>query len=325
MAAADGLTSATARRPGRREAVGVGMCLVAALMFALNGVFSKAAMNAGLDPVRLTELRNAGAMVVLVVYVGARHRERFRIAKGELGFLAVYGVIAYTLVQFLYYLTISRLTVGIGTLFVSMAPVVVALYLKAVRRRDVSDRIWIAIALTVGGLAMVAQVWQGFSLDPLGVVAGVGVAFVLAAYWMLGEKGQERRDAVSLSMWGFVFATLAWSVVAPWWSFPWTVLAEPTELSVPGGLGLPVWSLMTWVVLLGTVVPFLLVLGSLKRIGSQRAGIVATTEPLWAALIALALLAETFAPVQAAGGLIVLVGIVVAETSRRSPVVEQHP
>jgi drug/metabolite transporter (DMT)-like permease len=75
---------------------------------------------------------------------------------------------------------------------------------------------------------------------------------------------------------------------------------------------------MVWGVLMGTVAPFLLVLGSLRRIGAQRAGIVGTTEPLWAALIGLALLGETFAPVQAVGGLVVLAGVIVAETARTS-------
>jgi drug/metabolite transporter (DMT)-like permease len=74
---------------------------------------------------------------------------------------------------------------------------------------------------------------------------------------------------------------------------------------------------MVWGVLMGTVAPFLLVLGSLRRIGAQRAGIVGTTEPLWAAIIGFALLGETFAPVQALGGIVVLAGVVVAETARQ--------
>lgn len=292
------------------------MYLVAAFLFALNGVFAKAALNAGLDPMHLTELRNAGAMVVLVAYVAVRHRDGFRVSRRELPFLAAYGVIAFTLVQFLYFLTISLLPVGIGTLLGFLAPVVVALWMRFARRRAVGNRIWVAIALTLAGLALVAQVWQGMSLNPLGLAAGLALAVALAAYWLLGESGQERRDAVTLTMWGFVFATLTWSVIAPWWSFPWPTLAAPTEPFLTGWPALPVWSLMVWGVLLGTIAPFLLVLGSLRRIGAQRAGIVGTTEPLWASLIALALLGETFTTAQAVGGILVLAGVVVAETSR---------
>lgn len=302
-----------------RRGVGVAMYLVAAFLFAFNGVLAKNAMNAGMDPVHLTELRNAGAMIVLLAYVAIRHPDRLRLTRAELPFLIAYGVIAFTLVQFLYFLTISRLPVGIGTLLAFLAPVLVALYLRFGRGQRVDNRIWGAIALTIAGLVLVAQVWQGFALDALGVAAGLGLAAALAAYWLLGESGQQVRDPVSLTMWGFVFATATWSVLAPWWSFPWDVLARPTEALADTGPALPVWVLMAWGIVLGTVVPFLLVLGSLRRIGAQRAGIVATTEPLWAGLIALVLLGETVAPIQAVGAAVVLLGVVLAETARPSP------
>lgn len=323
MAAPDRLTTAGPLgqgTEGRTSTVGVAMYLVAAFLFALNGVFAKNALNAGLDAMHLTELRNAGAMVVLVAYVAIRHPDRLRITRKELPFLIAYGVIAFTLVQFLYFLTISRLPVGIGTLLGFLAPVVVALWMRFVRKQPVGNRIWVAIALTLGGLALIAQVWSGLTLDALGVVAGLLLALALAAYWLLGESGQERRDAVSLTMWGFVFATITWSVIAPWWSFPWSDLTIATEPLLDGAPGFPIWALMVWGVLLGTIAPFLLVLGSLRRIGAQRAGIVGTTEPLWAAIIALLLLGETFTAVQAIGGLVVLAGVVVAETSRRGSV-----
>jgi drug/metabolite transporter (DMT)-like permease len=310
----------TAGAGRRNDVIGVAMYLVAAFLFALNGVIAKAALNAGFDPVHLTQLRNAGAMVVLVAYVAVRHRDRFRISRRELPFLIAYGVIAFTLVQYLYFLTISKLNVGIGTLLVFLAPVLVALWFRFGRKHAVSNRIWLAIALTVIGLAMVAQVWQGMTLNPVGLLAGLLCAVALAVYWLLGESGQEHRDAVSLTMWGFVFASVAWAVIAPWWTFPWSTLTVTTEPLLPGAPSFPVWALMVWGVLLGTVVPFLLVLGSLRRIGAQRAGIVGTTEPLWAAVIGLVLLNETFTGVQAVGGLIVLAGVIVAETSRTSGV-----
>ena len=319
MAAPDRLTTAgstTQANERRNQTVGVAMYLVAALLFAVNGVFAKNALNAGLDAMHLTELRNAGAMLVLLAYVAIVHRDRLKVSRQELPFLIAYGVIAFTLVQFLYFLTISRLPVGIGSLLAFLAPVAVALWMRFVRKQPVGNRIWVAIALTIGGLALVAQVWQGLTLDALGVIAGLLLAVALAAYWLLGESGQRRRDAVSLTMWGFIFATITWSVIAPWWTFPWSDLTIITEPLLNDGPALPVWAFMVWGVLLGTIAPFLLVLGSLRRIGAQRAGIVGTTEPLWAAIIALVLLGETFTAVQAIGGLVVLVGVVVAETSR---------
>lgn len=309
--------------PARRvDSVGVGMYLLAAFLFAFNGSISKLAMNAGLAPGHLTQLRSTGAMLFLVVFVLFTNRGAFRIKRGELAFLLAYGVIAFVLVQFLYFYTVSLLPLGLGTLLIFLAPVVVALWVRFGKKEPVSNRLWVAIALSLAGLALVAEVWQGFSFNLLGVFAGLLCAVILALYWLLGEAGQKKRDGVSLTMWGFVFASITWAILQPWWNFPFSVL---TEMSVPLTStfpSLPIWGIMLWGVLLGTIAPFLLVLGSLRRIGAQRAGIVATTEPLWAGLIAIVVLGETLNWIQALGGSIVVVGVVLAETSRRMSAIE---
>lgn len=314
MAAPDGLTLASDVR--RSQIIGVAMYLVAAFLFAFNGVLAKTAIEVGLSPLNLTQLRNGGAMIILVLAVLLTNPRAFKVTRAELPFLIIYGVLAFTVVQFLYFFTISRLPVGIGTLLIFLAPVLVAMWIKFGRKSDVSNRIWIAVALTLVGLGMVAEVWTGIDFDVLGVIAGIVTAVALALYWILGESGQQKRDALSLTMWGFIFATITWSIISPWWNYPWDVLGRTAAPMLDGWPGLPVWLIMLWGVVAGTVIPFLLVLGSLRRIGAQRAGLVGTTEPLWAAIIALLLLGEVLTPIQAVGGLIVLGGIIVAETSR---------
>jgi len=296
--------------------VGVVMYLIAAFLFAFNGTLAKIIMATGLPPEGLTELRNAGALVVLVIVVAIVRPQGFRVARSEWRFLVAYGVIAFTVVQFLYFLTISRLPLGVGTLLAFLAPVIVALWNRWVRKAAVSSTIWLALALTLAGLALVTQIWQGLRLDLVGFLAGLGTACGLALYWMLGEAGQRQRDALSLTMWGFVFSSLAWSILQPWWGYPWSVLTQPADPLLPGTPSLPVWVLMTWGIVMGTVVPFLLVLGALRRLGAQRAGIVGTSEPIWAAVIAVFTLGEAISPIQAVGGLVVIAGIVLAETAR---------
>lgn len=306
----------------RIDAIGVGMYLLAAILFAFNGSISKLAMITGLDPAHLTQLRSTGAMICLVIFVLLTNRSAFRIQRGELYFLLVYGVIAFVLVQFLYFYTVSLLPLGLGTLLVFLGPVVVALWVRFGKKQPVSNRLWAAIALSLVGLALVAQVWQGFRVNLLGVAAGLMCAVILAIYWLLGEAGQKKRDGVSLTMWGFIFASVTWAILQPWWNFPFSVLGRMSIPETSSFPSLPIWGIMLWGVLFGTIAPFLLVLGSLRRIGAQRAGIVATTEPLWAGLIAIVVLGETLNWVQALGGSIVVVGVVLAETSRRMSAIE---
>lgn len=294
------------------------MYLLAALLFAFNGVMAKPVIDMGLSAIRLTEIRNAGSFIVLAIWLLFTQRSAFKITKSELPFLLAYGVLAFTVVQSLYFVTISLLPVGIGTLLIFLAPVFVAVWLKFFKRKPVSNRIWLALVLVVAGLALVAQVWQGLILNAAGVASALICAVALAAFWLLGASGQEKRDAVSLTMWGFFFATLTWSVIAPWWSFPWAILSESAPPLVDGAPGVAVWVIIIWNVLLGTIAPFLLVLGSLRRLGAERAGIVGTSEPLWAALLGALLLGELLTGIQIVGFFVVLAGIAVAEFARRT-------
>lgn len=300
----------------RQQAIGVAMFLVVAFLFALNGSFSKAIIDGGIGPVQLTEIRGLLSGAVLLVVLLFTRPSSLRIGVREVPFLALYGIVAFALTQVLYMTTLTRLPVGVTTLLMFLAPVVVALWLRFGRHEPGSPMIWLALALVVCGLALVAEVWSGLAVDGVGVLTGLGTAVALACYWLLGEAGAKRRDAASLTFWGFVFATALWTIVAPWWNFPWAALGNTGSL-LTGSVAVPVWSLVAWLVVMGTILPFLLVVGSIRRIGSQRAGIIGTTEPIWATLLAFVLLGQTITGIQAVGGLVVIAGIIVAELSAR--------
>ena len=71
-----------------------------------------------------------------------------------------------------------------------------------------------------------------------------------------------------------------------------------------------------WTVVLGTIAPFVLSIGALQHLPATTVTIVATFEPVAAAVVAWAWLGETLDAVQIAGGAVVLAGILLAETSR---------
>jgi drug/metabolite transporter (DMT)-like permease len=74
--------------------------------------------------------------------------------------------------------------------------------------------------------------------------------------------------------------------------------------------------MVAWIIVLGTVAPFLLVLFAVTRLGPARVGLIGMLEPVGAGIIAWVLLGESLDAAQITGTLIVLVGIVLAETAR---------
>ena len=118
--------------------------------------------------------------------------------------------------------------------------------------------------------------------------------------------------SVAPPFWG-----LFWAVVQPWWSFPTGHVGDSVRLD--GALiasTLPVWLLMLAVIVVGTVLPFGLLVAALRHISATRVGVTAMFEPVAGALVAYAWLGESLSAAQLIGGSIVLAGILLAQTAR---------
>lgn len=289
----------------------------AAILFGVNASVSKVVLTAGLDPPRLTALRCTGAAVGLLIVALVTRPGRLKVTWRELPALAVLGVVGAALIQWFYFVAIDRLPVGIALLLEFTAPVFVALYARAVLRESVRRRMWLAIALALGGLALVAEVWRDIGLDLVGVLAGLGAALCLTTYYLLGQRSVARRDAVSLTFWMFAFAGVFWAVVLPWWAFDGGVLAQQTTLlGALDSVTTPVWTALLWVIVLGTLIPFALNLSALRDLPATTVGVVGMTEPVLAGIVAWWWLGQSLSLTQVIGGLVVLVGIGLAQTAR---------
>jgi drug/metabolite transporter (DMT)-like permease len=305
----------------RRPWLGYAMLLTAATLFAVNGVVAKVILASGLSSLRLTEVRITGAAIGLTVALAIVRPDLLRVTRRELPFLAVFGIAGLAFVQWLYFLAIHRLEIGIALLIQYLAPLLVALWARFVVHRPVRRRLWLALALALSGLTLVVQIWRGSGngLDGLGVLAALGGAVAFAAYILMAERGVKRRDAVSLTAYGFVFGAIFFAVIQPWWTFPTHYFSEDVSLlGHLAGSHLPIWALMLWIIVLGAIVPFALFVGALHHVPATRASIVAMFEPVVASAVAWAWLGESLVAVQVVGGAIVLVGIGLAQTARET-------
>lgn len=317
------MTEATAEvpPPGRtylgahpHRTLGYLMALGGALLFSVNGSVSKVTLQSGVDSLSLVLLRSAGAAVCLFLLVLLADRRRLRLSRAELPLLMVYGLVGIAMVQWLYFVAIARLPVGIALLLEFTGPVLVAFWAHFVQKQQLGRSLWLALALALGGLALVAEVWSGLNLDLIGVLAGFGAAISLATYYIAGKHALTTRDTTSLAFWAFVVSAVFWSIAKPWWTVPWDALSS--SVALPGaldGVSVTAWWLILWVVVLGTVAPFLLVIGALRNLPAHEAGVVGMVEPVLAGVVAWVWLDETLTVIQVVGSLVVIAGIAVAQ------------
>ena len=147
------------------------MVLASGALFAVNGTVSKLVLRAGFDAPQLTLLRAAGAFTGLLCSASCcgRAPRRLRVRRDDVPLSSVYGLSGFFLVPMLYFVAISRMPVGIALLFEYTAPLLVALWARFGQRQQVRPRLWGGLALSLAGLACVAEVWGDLRLDGLGV------------------------------------------------------------------------------------------------------------------------------------------------------------
>ncbi|HUW77815.1 MAG TPA: DMT family transporter [Candidatus Nanopelagicaceae bacterium] len=293
------------------------MVVIAALLFGLNGTVSKLILQAGLPAMRFTEIRCGGAFICLLTYALIRRPASLKINRKQIGFLALYGVAGFAGVQVFYFVAIARLPVGIGLLLEFTAPILITLYVRFVRKEDVKSRMWAALVLAICGLILVGQVWNGLTLNGIGLIAGGFASISLTIYYLLGEHGVGIRDTTSLTAWAFGFATAFWLIVQPLWDFPFHLLSNQVSL---GGrfsnVQAPLSLFILFCVLFGTVAPFILVVSALRHTTPARTAMIGMLEPIFASVVAWWWIGESLTLLQILGGLVVLTGIGLAESAR---------
>jgi drug/metabolite transporter (DMT)-like permease len=294
------------------------MVAAAAVLWGVNGGVSKTILATGLSSERLAQVRSLGAAAGLVAILALTAPERLRLTRRELPYLVAFGMGGLAFVQFFYFLAIHRLAIGIALLIEYLAPLLVALWARFVQHAPVRRRIWLALALALTGLGLIVDIFGGGeSLPAAGVAFALGGAFAYALYVLLAEHVVGGRDAVSLLAWGFLFASLFWAIVVPWWSFPVHALTADTSLG--GRLAshhAPVWLLAAWMVALGTIAPFFLLVSALRHVTATTAGIVAMLEPVVGALVGWLWLEESLDAVQLVGAAVVLAAVGIAQSAR---------
>jgi drug/metabolite transporter (DMT)-like permease len=306
------------RAPHRHVRLGYAMAAVAAVLWGINGAVSKTILATGLSSERLAQVRSLGAAVGLGLVLAVASPSALRVTRREVPYLVVFGVGGLAFVQWFYFLAIHRLQIGIALLIEYLAPLLVALWARFVYHEPVRRRIWFALLLALAGLTLIVNLLGGgVSLSTAGVGFALAGSLAYALYVLLAEHVVGGRDAVSLLAYGFGLASVFWAVLVPWWSFPGRALTHSTSLGGHlHGVHLPVWALAAWMVVLGTMVPFFLLVNALRHISATRAGIVAMLEPVVGALIGWAWLSEALDGVQLAGAAVVLAAIVLAQTAR---------
>ncbi len=282
--------------------------LTATFLWAISGTSGKYLFERGLTPQELVQLRLSISVVLLFVFLYLKSRSLLKVAKKDIFYFALLGMVGMGMVQFTYFYAISKIKVAVAILLEYLAPSFITLYSMIFLKERPG---FFVIASLLGATAGCYLVVGAYNVDILsmnkeGIIGGLGAALSFAFYSVYGEKGMKKYNPWIVLFYAILFASILWNIIHP----PFKAFAKSYSFIE--------WMLIFYIALFGTIIPFRLYLEGIKRIGATRASVTAIMEPIFAGFISWIVLTETFEMIQIFGGILVITSIIVLQLRKEA-------
>lgn len=278
-----------------RETEGLLFCLASAAGFAAMAIFAKYAYAEGANVVSVLAVRFVIAAALL--WPLARMRGAVGSGRALVGGLLL-GLVGYALEAGLFFASLTRLDASMASLVLYVYPALVLIGAVALGRDHFDRRRGIALAFALGGVMLVLVGGDLGDLDGVGILLALGAATGYALY-ILGS------DAIADGASPLAFAAAVYTGAANAFVIAGVVSGELDLAMSAGAYG---WIAALAVV--STVLGVTAFLAGLARLGPGKAAILSAVEPPVTVALAALCFGETLAPVQLAGGALVVFAVV---------------
>jgi drug/metabolite transporter (DMT)-like permease len=283
---------------------------LASLLFGAIVVWGKQLLERGIEVDTMLTIRfGIGALVLFVALLWSR---RPLLAEpGErvgLGLLALFG---YAVEATFFFSAAEHGTAAAVTLLFFTYPVFVTLWTWLIGGRPPTRRTVMALACAVVGAAVVVGTGAGLAIERIGVAFALGAAVTYSGYLTGADFVLRRTNALTSAMWVSAGASLGlflYSNAVGHWRLP----EGAAEWGPLVGMGLASGG------------AFFFLMAAVQRIGAVRTAIISAIEPLAASLLAYVFLDELVTLGVAIGGVLILVGAVMASIARAATPQEQQ-
>jgi len=292
------------------RAWGIAFALAGVIAFSFRPILIKLAYAAyPVSPVTLLFLRMAIALPFFAAIAWWLRAREPRLRARDWAGIAGLGFIGYYMASFLDFLGLQWVGAGLGRLILFLYPTLVVLLSLAFLDRRPTRRQLAALAISYVGIALVVSNRFGGhgagGLFLLGVALVFGSSLCYATYLVAGSQMVQRIGSMRFTAYTMIVATLP--AVAQFF-----VLEPMSALELPSR----VWWYAIVMASFSTVLPVFLVAEALKRIGANHFALIGAVGPVTTALASAIGLEERLNWLQAAGGALVIFGVLLVSMKR---------
>lgn len=290
----------------RGELIGSLSSVAMAVLFAFVVILGKQ-VEAGNLPFVMLAIRFGGQSMLLFGVLLAMRRPLLP-ARGERLALALAGTIGYGSEAAFYFSALNHGNTAAITLLFYTYPVWVMLVTIGLDRKAPPRILFLALALAIGGSALVVLGGGSAQIEALGIVLALATSFAYTAYLVGTDRNVRTTDPLTAATWLGAGAAVANVVYA--FAFQ-PVHVPPADQW---------WRLVA--MMLFSAGAFVAMLAGLQLVGAVRNAIIGVMEPLTVALLAFVFLDEPVTASVAIGGTLILGGAVIAMLIRTTATAE---
>jgi drug/metabolite transporter (DMT)-like permease len=283
------------------ERSGYLLIVTASIIWGTMGIFGKFAFAYGINPVTLTALRILISSATLLVPLAFSKRKLLRVRRKDMPRLLILGIFGVALQRISYFYAVDLTTATIAAVLFYTYPVFVSLYAALFRKERITPSIVVAMILAFSGVVFTVKAYQAswLSANLLGLVFGMLTSLLFAVYFLVTRKLRDSYTNWTLLVFGDGIGAVA---LAPLLCFSVSEI-----ISYPQ----PLWMLILVIALFPSLIGYLIFSFALRYVEPSRGSILSVIEPLSAAAFSVAVLGETFEPLQLAGVVLVLAGVTI--------------
>jgi drug/metabolite transporter (DMT)-like permease len=303
----------------RRRLVGIALVVVSACSFGSGGIFASPVYAAGVDWMVLLAWRFLIGCAVAWAWLllSTKRRAALRaISRRDLLVTLGLGVL-YVGNSATYYWALETVPVSLAALIIYIYPAVVAVLSIRFARRLHGRRPWIALAVALAGSALALGGIPSTEMPPVSGLVLIVASPLIYAVWIIlaarfsGERSHREGDAeVDEAATAIAMPIMLVATAAVYWVGA-IVTGRPV---MPASVPVEAWPGILGVALVATALAVQTFYAGARRIGAAQASLVSTIEPVWTIALAAILLGQVLTPVQLVGGVLVIIGVLIAQS-----------
>lgn len=291
--------------PQERQSRLVGALLVAvgAIFFSGKGVIIKLAYRHGVDAVTLLTLRMvlSAPFYVLLGWWAARQGDVEPLSWKDRRTLLVLGLIGYYLSSYFNFLGLQHVTAALERLLLFVHPTFVVILSAMLFGRRITRRDVVAIVLCYMGIIVVFG--NDLATQTGNVALGsfwVLLSALLYALYLIGSgRLVGRVGSLRVACYGGLISAAAVAAHFLATRDAALIVSQPA----------PVYWLSLVMAVFSTVLPTVMVMEGIRRIGASHASMIGSVGPLATIFLGSIFLSERITPIQIVGALLVLAGV----------------